>query len=51
MLVVTVWHAWGVLLRPEIFPLDSSIFTRRISVERLKHEYPLEYERLYPHGE
>lgn len=50
VLVVTLWHAWGVLLRPEIFPLDSSIFTRRITVERLKEEYPLEYDRLFPNG-
>ncbi len=51
VLVVTLWHAWGVLLRPEIFPLDSSIFTRRITVERLKEEYPLEYDRLFPNGD
>ncbi len=50
VMVVAVWHVYGVVLRPEVFPLDTSIFTGRISVERLKEEYRLEYERLFPHG-
>ena len=47
-LVVVLWHTYGVILRPEVFPLDTSIFTGEITVERLKEEYPLEYERLFP---
>jgi len=47
-MVVVLWHTYGVILRPEVFPMDTSIFTGEITVERLKEEYPLEYERLFP---
>jgi cytochrome b subunit of formate dehydrogenase len=50
VMVVILWHSWGVMLRPDVFPLDTSIFTGRMSVHRLKHEHPLEYERLFPDG-
>jgi cytochrome b subunit of formate dehydrogenase len=46
--VVILWHSWGVMLRPEVFPLDTTIFSGKMSVTRLKHEHPLEYERLFP---
>jgi cytochrome b subunit of formate dehydrogenase len=45
-LVVVVWHLYGSHLSPEVFPADTSIFTGRISRERLKHEHFLEYQRL-----
>jgi formate dehydrogenase gamma subunit len=45
-LVVVVWHMYGSHLSPEVFPADTSIFTGRISRERLKHEHFLEYQRL-----
>lgn len=48
VLVIVLWHSYGVILRPEIFPLDTSIFTGRMDVRRLKHEHQLEYERLHP---
>jgi len=46
ILVVLIWHLWGVSLRPEVFPCDTSIFTGKISVERLREEHALEYEKL-----
>ncbi len=46
ILVLLVWHLWGVSLRPEVFPCDTSIFTGKISTERLREEHALEYERL-----
>lgn len=46
VLVVILWHSWGVMLRPEVFPLDTSIFTGRIPLSRLREEHPLEYERI-----
>jgi cytochrome b subunit of formate dehydrogenase len=47
-LVVIVWHIYNAHLSPDVFPFDTSIFTGRISVERMRHEHPLEYERLQP---
>lgn len=45
-LVIIVWHIYNAHLSPDVFPFDSSIFTGRMSVERMRHEHPLEYERL-----
>jgi formate dehydrogenase gamma subunit len=47
VLVVLLWHSYGVILRPEVFPLDTSIFTGKISLERLREEHALEYERIF----
>lgn len=47
VLVVILWHSWTVILRPEIFPLDKSIFTGKMAVGRLREEHPLEYERIF----
>lgn len=46
LLIVLVWHLYGAHLNPEVFPGDSSIFTGKVSRERLAHEHPLEYEEL-----
>ena len=47
-LVVVVWHLYNVLLAPEIFPMNRTIFTGKISRERMRHEHPLEYARRFP---
>ncbi len=46
LLVIVIWHIYNSVLSPEVFPLDTAIFTGRISRERMLHEHPLEYERL-----
>lgn len=45
-LVIVTWHLYNAIFSPEVFPLDTSIFTGKISEERMKHEHPLEFERL-----
>lgn len=45
-LVVVVWHIYNAVLSPEVFPLDTAIFTGRISRKRMQHEHPLELARL-----
>jgi cytochrome b subunit of formate dehydrogenase len=45
-LTIITWHIFNAALTPEVFPLDTSIFTGRISEERMRHEHPLELERL-----
>lgn len=48
---VFLFHYFIAHLRPETFPMDPVIFTGRMTLERFKHERPLEYERLQATGE
>jgi formate dehydrogenase subunit gamma len=52
-LVITIWHIFNAHLNPDVFPFDTSIFTGKISRERMEHEHPLELARLegHPPGE
>lgn len=43
-LTIIVWHIYNAHLSPDVFPFDKTIFTGDISLDRLKHEHPLEYE-------
>ena len=43
LLVIVTWHMYSVLLSPSHFPGDWSIFTGKISREKLEEEHPLEY--------
>lgn len=47
-LVVVVWHLYNVILAPEVFPGSKTIFTGKISRERMRHEHALEYARRFP---
>jgi len=46
ILVIVIWHIYNSVFSPDVFPLDTAIFTGKISKERMIHEHPLEYERL-----
>jgi len=45
-LVVITWHVYNAHLSPDTFPFDTSIFTGKISRERMEHEHPLELARM-----
>jgi formate dehydrogenase subunit gamma len=43
-LAIITWHLYNAHLASGVFPLDTSIFTGKISRERMLEEHPLEYE-------
>jgi formate dehydrogenase subunit gamma len=45
-LVVITWHVYNAHLSPDTFPFDTSIFTGKISRERMEREHPLELARI-----
>jgi formate dehydrogenase subunit gamma len=45
-LTILTWHIYNAHLSPDVFPFDTSIFTGRISVDRMRHEHPRELERM-----
>ncbi len=45
-LLLFVWHLYDVHLRPEVFPMDWSWITGRISLADLKARHRAEYDRL-----
>lgn len=46
-LVVIIWHMYGTHLNPDVFPMDTSIFTGKISRERMLKEHALEFQEAY----
>jgi cytochrome b subunit of formate dehydrogenase/nitrate/TMAO reductase-like tetraheme cytochrome c subunit len=46
ILFLFVVHFYNVHLKPSIFPMNWAWLNGRISVEMMKHEHPLEYERM-----
>ena len=44
-LVVLIWHIYNAHLNPDVFPMDTSIFSGKISEERMIKEHPLEHAR------
>jgi cytochrome b subunit of formate dehydrogenase len=45
-LTILIWHIYNAHLNPDVFPFDTTIFTGRISLERMHHEHPRELERM-----
>ncbi|MFC1942393.1 formate dehydrogenase subunit gamma [Chloroflexota bacterium] len=46
VITIIIWHLYDVIFRPGIFPGDTTMFTGRISRERMLEEHPLEYAEL-----
>ncbi|OGP78619.1 MAG: hypothetical protein A2Z26_05585 [Deltaproteobacteria bacterium RBG_16_66_15] len=49
-LVLFLWHLYNVHLHPSVFPMNPSWITGKVSVEWLREEHPLEYEKLKEEG-
>ena len=45
-LSIITWHMYNTHFAPHMFPVDTTIFTGKISRERMMAEHPLEYERV-----
>jgi formate dehydrogenase subunit gamma len=51
-LAIVLWHFYNAHFAAESFPIDTSIFTGKISLARMRREHPLEYEQwLREHAE
>lgn len=53
-IVLFLFHLYNVHLNPEVFPMSKTWLDGKISIERLKHEHKLEYDKLMAdkkHGE
>ena len=46
-LIIAIWHIYNSIFSPEVFPLDTVIFTGKISLDRMMREHPIEFERLF----
>jgi cytochrome b subunit of formate dehydrogenase len=44
-LVIVIWHIYNAVFSPEVFPMDTTIFSGHISRERMVHEHPVELAR------
>jgi len=49
-LAILVWHFYFVIFNPDVYPMNWTWLTGRISEEMLRHEHPREYEELREHG-
>ncbi|MCL4558356.1 MAG: cytochrome b/b6 domain-containing protein [Deltaproteobacteria bacterium] len=45
-IVLFLFHLYNVHLNPEVFPMSKTWIDGKISIDRLKHEHKLEYDRL-----
>lgn len=50
-LAILVWHFYFVIFNPDVYPMNWSWLTGKISEDALRHEHPREYERLLASGQ
>ena len=48
--ILFFWHLYNVHLHPSSFPMNNAWLTGKVSVEWLREEHPLEYEKLKGEG-
>jgi cytochrome b subunit of formate dehydrogenase len=44
--ILFVWHIYNIHLSPDVFPMGKVWWTGKITVEEMKENHPLEYERI-----
>jgi formate dehydrogenase gamma subunit len=45
-LLITIWHVYDSIFSPDVFPLDTSIFTGYTTREKMERLHPLELARM-----
>lgn len=50
LLVLVVWHMYSVILSPDVFPLDTSMFTGYMTAHEVKEHHRKEYDEIFPDG-
>ncbi len=50
-LAILIWHFYSVIFNPDVYPMNWTWLTGKISEEMLRHEHPLEHERMRQRGE
>ena len=45
-LAILVWHFYGVIFNPDVYPLNLSCIKGTLSEEEMEEEHPLELEKL-----
>ncbi|OIP61657.1 MAG: cytochrome C [Nitrospirae bacterium CG_4_9_14_3_um_filter_53_35] len=49
-ILIAIWHIYSAIFSPDVFPLDTSIFTGMIPRRRMELEHPLEFARMHEGG-
>lgn len=49
-LAILVWHMFFVMFEPDIYPVNLSMLTGKITAKELKEKHPLEFEKLKEKG-
>jgi cytochrome b subunit of formate dehydrogenase len=49
-LAILVWHFYYVVFNPDVYPMNWTWLTGKVSEEMLRHEHPREYERMRQTG-
>lgn len=47
LLVLVIWHTYGAILSPEVFPLDRTMWTGVMTEPELRERHALEHARLF----
>jgi formate dehydrogenase subunit gamma len=45
-LIIAIWHIYNAIFSPDVFPMDTSIFTGYLSKERMLREHPDELSEM-----